>query len=177
MPSGPSANMPQREAKAVRMVGVALLSLGLFVAYESIEKLYHGTPPERSVIGLVIALVSLLVMPPSVLRQAATGSRSCQPQSGRPTRIRRWPACFSRWRWSPAWACTRSSIFGKPIRSPAWLSPPSSSARHGSAIRRQELCCASDTQQHIGDIATPADRQATSDKPRISSAEIASIAQ
>jgi divalent metal cation (Fe/Co/Zn/Cd) transporter len=53
-----------RELRAVRMVGVALLLLGLYVAYESIEKLYLGQPPERSVIGLVIACISLLVMPP-----------------------------------------------------------------------------------------------------------------
>jgi divalent metal cation (Fe/Co/Zn/Cd) transporter len=53
-----------RESRAVRLVGVALLFLGLFVAYESVEKLYLGEPPERSVIGLVIACISLLVMPP-----------------------------------------------------------------------------------------------------------------
>jgi divalent metal cation (Fe/Co/Zn/Cd) transporter len=53
-----------RESRAVRMVGVALLLLGLYVAYESVKKLYLGEPPERSVIGLVIACISLLVMPP-----------------------------------------------------------------------------------------------------------------
>ena len=54
----------RREAKAVRLVGVALLLLGLFIAYESAVKLYHGEPPERTVVGLVIAIVSLAVMPP-----------------------------------------------------------------------------------------------------------------
>jgi divalent metal cation (Fe/Co/Zn/Cd) transporter len=56
--------LAHRESRAVRMVGVALLLLGIYVAYESIEKLYLGQPPQRSVIGLVIACISLLVMPP-----------------------------------------------------------------------------------------------------------------
>jgi divalent metal cation (Fe/Co/Zn/Cd) transporter len=38
--------------------------LGLYVAYESVIKLYLREPPERSVVGLVIACISLVVMPP-----------------------------------------------------------------------------------------------------------------
>jgi divalent metal cation (Fe/Co/Zn/Cd) transporter len=60
---GPQDHL-RREARAVRLVGVALLLLGLYVVYESAVKLYRGEPPERTVVGLVIAVVSLAVMPP-----------------------------------------------------------------------------------------------------------------
>jgi divalent metal cation (Fe/Co/Zn/Cd) transporter len=52
-----------RERAAVRLVGVSLIVLALYVAYEASTSLYYGEPPERSIAGLIIAAVSLVVMP------------------------------------------------------------------------------------------------------------------
>ena len=52
-----------REQVATRLVAAALVVLGGYVAYESATQLYSGEIPERSVIGIVIAVVSLVVMP------------------------------------------------------------------------------------------------------------------
>jgi len=53
----------RRERTAIRLVGVSLVVLALYVAYEAATALYYGEPPERSVWGIVIAVVSLVVMP------------------------------------------------------------------------------------------------------------------
>src|SRR3972149_2001245 len=53
----------RRERPAIRLVGVSLVILAAYVAYEAATALYFGAPPERSVAGVVIAVVSLVVMP------------------------------------------------------------------------------------------------------------------
>ncbi len=53
----------RRERKAVRFVGYTFLILGAYVLYESVEKLYFQEPPRPSLLGLIIALVSLITMP------------------------------------------------------------------------------------------------------------------
>lgn len=53
----------QREAKAVRLIGWAFLVLGAYVAYESVEKLISREIPEKSLVGILIALASILIMP------------------------------------------------------------------------------------------------------------------
>lgn len=62
-----SATKPEesetRERRAVRLVGWALLALGAYVAYESAKKLYYREAPERQFFGLIIAVLSLVVMP------------------------------------------------------------------------------------------------------------------
>jgi divalent metal cation (Fe/Co/Zn/Cd) transporter len=52
-----------REQTAIRLVGFALLMLAVYVAYESATQLYFGERPEASPVGIIIALVSLVVMP------------------------------------------------------------------------------------------------------------------
>jgi divalent metal cation (Fe/Co/Zn/Cd) transporter len=52
-----------RERIAIRLVGVSLIILSGYVAYESGTMLYYGESPDRSVVGLVIALISLITMP------------------------------------------------------------------------------------------------------------------
>jgi divalent metal cation (Fe/Co/Zn/Cd) transporter len=52
-----------RERTAVRLVGVSLIVLAAYVAYEAVTALYFGEPPERRIVGLVIAAVSLVTMP------------------------------------------------------------------------------------------------------------------
>jgi divalent metal cation (Fe/Co/Zn/Cd) transporter len=60
------ANPYQRERNeriALRLVGVCFLALAVYVAIESIRDLLSHTAPEHSVFGIVIACVSLIVMP------------------------------------------------------------------------------------------------------------------
>jgi divalent metal cation (Fe/Co/Zn/Cd) transporter len=51
------------EQRAIRLVGVTFLLLGAYVGYESVRKLALREAPEQSLFGIVIAVVSLIVMP------------------------------------------------------------------------------------------------------------------
>ena len=51
------------EKKAVRFVAYTFFILGAYVLYESIEKLYLHEIPDPSLLGIIIALVSIIVMP------------------------------------------------------------------------------------------------------------------
>jgi divalent metal cation (Fe/Co/Zn/Cd) transporter len=53
----------QREKLSLRIVGVCFLALAAFVGYESISDLVRRKSPEHSVPGIVLACVSLVVMP------------------------------------------------------------------------------------------------------------------
>ena len=53
----------RREARAIKLVGWTFLILGGYVLYESVTKLYYREAPEGSLWGIVLALVSLIVMP------------------------------------------------------------------------------------------------------------------
>jgi divalent metal cation (Fe/Co/Zn/Cd) transporter len=60
------ANEHQRERNdriALRLVGASFLALAAYVAAESIRDLLSHNAPEQSVFGIVIACVSLIVMP------------------------------------------------------------------------------------------------------------------
>jgi divalent metal cation (Fe/Co/Zn/Cd) transporter len=52
-----------RERKAVKIIGYTFLVLGAYVLYESLEKLYFREIPAPSILGMIIALISLIVMP------------------------------------------------------------------------------------------------------------------
>lgn len=51
------------EQRAVKLVGVTFLLLGAYVLYESAEKLYRQEAPEASLGGIILAIVSLVIMP------------------------------------------------------------------------------------------------------------------
>ncbi len=51
------------EKKAVRFVAYTFFILGAYVFYESIEKLYVHEIPDPSLLGIIIAIVSIIVMP------------------------------------------------------------------------------------------------------------------
>ena len=51
------------ERKAVRLIAYTFFILGAYVLYESIEKLYAHEIPDPSLLGIIIAIVSLMVMP------------------------------------------------------------------------------------------------------------------
>jgi len=51
------------ETKAVKFVGYTFFVLGSYVLYESIRKLLVYEAPEGSLLGIIIAIVSIIVMP------------------------------------------------------------------------------------------------------------------
>ena len=51
------------EKKAARFVAYTFFILGAYVLYESIKKLILHQTPERSLFGIIIALVSMIAMP------------------------------------------------------------------------------------------------------------------
>jgi divalent metal cation (Fe/Co/Zn/Cd) transporter len=53
----------RREKLSLRIVGVCFLALAAYVGYESISDLVSRKSPEHSVPGIVLACVSLVVMP------------------------------------------------------------------------------------------------------------------
>ena len=51
------------EIMATRLVGYSFFVLAAYVFYESFKKLYLGEIPQPSILGIIIAVVSLVVMP------------------------------------------------------------------------------------------------------------------
>lgn len=51
------------EKKAIRLVGYAFFILAAYVLYESVKKLMFQEVPAPSLLGIIVALVSLIVMP------------------------------------------------------------------------------------------------------------------
>jgi divalent metal cation (Fe/Co/Zn/Cd) transporter len=58
-----SAESENRERLSLQIVGGCFLVLATYIAYEAIKGLLHRTAPERSVVGIALACVSLVVMP------------------------------------------------------------------------------------------------------------------
>ncbi len=51
------------EKKAVRLVAMSFFVLGAYIILESVEKLYSGKRPQPTLPGIVIAVLSLMIMP------------------------------------------------------------------------------------------------------------------
>ena len=51
------------EEATLKMVGVTFLALAAYVAYEAGQAIWFQEPPEASYIGIVLAALSLVVMP------------------------------------------------------------------------------------------------------------------
>lgn len=56
-------NRVRNEKLSLRTVGICFLALSIYIAYESISDLVSKKAPEHSVPGIVLACVSLVVMP------------------------------------------------------------------------------------------------------------------
>ncbi len=61
------------EKKALRYIGFAFLILGLYVLYESAVKIYTGEIPNPSLLGILIAIASIIVMPILYYTKLKTG--------------------------------------------------------------------------------------------------------
>lgn len=53
----------REEAAAIRFVGYSFLLLGSYVLFESVRKLYLQEHPEPTLLGILIAVVSIITMP------------------------------------------------------------------------------------------------------------------
>jgi divalent metal cation (Fe/Co/Zn/Cd) transporter len=73
------------EARALRLVGFSLLALAAYVLYESASSLVGREAPDASVPGIIIAALSLVVMPVLAARKrkiaAALNSRALRADS------------------------------------------------------------------------------------------------
>jgi cation diffusion facilitator family transporter len=61
------------EKRAVKSVALTFFALGIYVLYEAVRKLVSGEVPEASAPGLVIALLSLIVMPILAVKKRRLG--------------------------------------------------------------------------------------------------------
>jgi divalent metal cation (Fe/Co/Zn/Cd) transporter len=53
----------KRERMALKLVGLSLLALAAYVAVDAVKGLIQKQPPEESLVGIILAAVSLVVMP------------------------------------------------------------------------------------------------------------------
>lgn len=62
-----------REQLAGRLIGLSFFALALYVTYESLSALLTGSRPDSSTVGIVLATLSLMVMPVLSWAQRRTG--------------------------------------------------------------------------------------------------------
>jgi divalent metal cation (Fe/Co/Zn/Cd) transporter len=63
----------EREARAVRLIGVTFFALAAYLVAESVHDLVSQARPERSVAGLAVTVAALLVMPGLAIAKHRTG--------------------------------------------------------------------------------------------------------
>jgi len=63
----------RREKKATKFVGYTFFILGAYVLYESLKKLFFREIPAPSLLGIIIAIVSIIVMPVLFYMKYRTG--------------------------------------------------------------------------------------------------------
>lgn len=61
------------ERKALRLIGCTFFILGAYVLFEAVKKLFLGETAEKSLIGIIVALVSIVVMPLLFIVKYRTG--------------------------------------------------------------------------------------------------------
>ena len=61
------------EKKAVKLVAYSFFILGAYVLYESLKKLYFHEIPDPSLLGIIIAIASIIVMPVLFYMKYQTG--------------------------------------------------------------------------------------------------------
>ncbi len=52
-----------REKKAINLVGISFLILAAYVAFDALKSLFTYEPPDTSLVGIVLSIVSLILMP------------------------------------------------------------------------------------------------------------------
>lgn len=64
----------RREKLAIRLVGRTFFLLAAYVFFESLKKLYYHEAPDPSLLGLIVASVSIILMPLLFLLKYRTGT-------------------------------------------------------------------------------------------------------
>lgn len=67
------------EAKAATLVGITFFILAAYISFEAVSKLISRETPEASLVGIVIAALSLLVMPTLTYLKYKTGKAINSP--------------------------------------------------------------------------------------------------
>ncbi len=77
------------ERRAIRLVAIAFLALAAYVGSRAVFDLFSGARPEESTVGIVLAIVSLMVMPVLAWRKRVVAreldSRALQADSTQTT--------------------------------------------------------------------------------------------
>lgn len=68
-----------RERRAVTLVGITFFILAAYVLFESVKKLVSREPPDKSLAGIIIALVSLVTMPTLFVVKRRVAKRIASP--------------------------------------------------------------------------------------------------
>ena len=63
------------ERRAVKLVGASFFVLGTYIFVISIKKLYYLEAPEPSLVGIILAIISLMIMPLLAYIKFKTGKR------------------------------------------------------------------------------------------------------
>jgi cation diffusion facilitator family transporter len=74
--AGPRASAEERgsaERRALYLVAATFFLLAAYIAFEAISKLVSGEGPDSSTVGLVLAVLSLLIMPALAFFKSRTG--------------------------------------------------------------------------------------------------------
>lgn len=83
--AGGRRSCDEAERKAIRLVAVSFLGLALYVGGRAVWDVVQGSPPEESIPGMVLAAVSLVVMPVLAARKRTVAwqldSRALQADS------------------------------------------------------------------------------------------------
>ncbi len=61
------------EKRATRLVAYTFFVLAAYILYESVKKLYFREPPDPSLLGIIIAIVSMIIMPVLFYAKYRTG--------------------------------------------------------------------------------------------------------
>jgi hypothetical protein len=136
--AGPTATVQEESAaerRALYIVAATFFLLAAYIAYEAGTALAGREAPERSTVGLVLSVLSLVVMPALAYGKQRTGR---ELGSGRwsPTRSRPGSAPACRWPCSPVSDSTPCSAGGGPTRPVPWRCSRSSSGRAGKPSAR-----------------------------------------
>jgi len=65
------------EKRATRLVAYTFFVLGAYILYEAVDKLVFREAPDPSLLGIIIAAVSLVVMPILFIMKYRTGQQIC----------------------------------------------------------------------------------------------------
>ena len=109
----------ERERLALRFIAFCFFALGAYVGVRTVVDLAAANEPESSPVGIVLAVLSLIVMPTLAVAKARVGNASDRRPSPQ-TAVRHGCAHTSRRFFSWAFCSTHPWDGGGPIRSLAW---------------------------------------------------------